>query len=84
MSIVGAIGAYRSGKSFLLNSLRGVSCADGGVFGAGLCDAALDSLAAAGLFTVLHGAPVAATDAAASAKVSVSDGPAALAAASKI
>ena len=29
VSIVGAIGAYRSGKSFLLNSLMGVSCDDG-------------------------------------------------------
>ena len=33
VSIVGAIGAYRSGKSFLLNSLMGVSCADGFMVG---------------------------------------------------
>ena len=54
-------GTSRLGE--ILQSLGGsrvMLVTDGGVYGAGLCDAAIDSLAAAGLFTVLHGETVAA------------------------
>ena len=53
-------GTSRLGE--ILQSLGGsrvMLVTDGGVYGAGLCDAAIDSLDAAGLFTVLHGETVA-------------------------